>query len=175
MGTEVRPLGAGGRFRSCMGKRTFLKLLAAGWGIFVAAVLGVPAVLMSLTPVARKRSGPVWRPIGRLDEFPSGDMSKAIVALPVFDWARSLKVKAVYVLRSTPDSLVVFSRNCTDLSCPIVWDPGSQCFFCPCHGGIFSRSGEPMAGPPKRPLYRYAHRIEDGIVLIDLNSLPPVT
>ena len=31
-----------------------------------------------------------------------------------------------------------------------------------------------MAGPPKEPLYRYATRIRDNILEIDLNSIPPM-
>jgi menaquinol-cytochrome c reductase iron-sulfur subunit len=52
------------------------------------------------------------------------------------------------------------------------YDRGSACFFCPCHGGIFRQNGERLAGPPKRPMYRYAHRLRDGIVEIDLQSVP---
>ena len=32
-----------------------------------------------------------------------------------------------------------------------------------------------MAGPPNKPLYRYANRVRDGVLEIDLFSLPPMT
>jgi menaquinol-cytochrome c reductase iron-sulfur subunit len=70
---------------------------------------------------------------------------------------------------------VVFSRNCTDASCPVVFDAGSDCFLCPCHGGVFSKDGTPLHGPPPRPLWRYAARVRAGVLEIDLNSLPPMT
>jgi menaquinol-cytochrome c reductase iron-sulfur subunit len=97
------------------------------------------------------------------------------VEVPREDWAATLRERGVYVWRRSEQEVVVFARNCTDLSCPVTWDPGSQWFFCPCHGGIFSKDGERMAGPPKRPLYRYTNRIRDGVVEIDLRSLPPIT
>jgi hypothetical protein len=71
---------------------------------------------------------------------------------------RPLSRQGVYVWRPTDEEVVVFSRSCTDLGCPVIWDGGSQCFFCPCHGGIFARDGRRMAGPPDRELYRYANR-----------------
>jgi Rieske Fe-S protein len=54
------------------------------------------------------------------------------------------------------------------------WDAGSQCFYCPCHGGIFDREGVPMAGPPPEPLYRYTTRVRDGVLEIDARSVPPM-
>jgi Rieske Fe-S protein len=78
------------------------------------------------------------------------------------------------VWAESPDQFVVFSRACTDLSCPVRWDPGSQWFFCPCHGGIFDRRGEPRAGPPAVPLHRYQTRIRDGILEVDVFSVPPL-
>lgn len=93
------------------------------------------------------------------------------------DWARSLDEKGVYVWRKSEKEadVVVFSRNCTDLSCPVKFDEGSECFYCPCHGGIFDKQGIPLAGPPSVPLYRYANRVRGGVLEIDLNSLPPMT
>ncbi|WP_164102419.1 QcrA and Rieske domain-containing protein [Candidatus Laterigemmans baculatus] len=82
--------------------------------------------------------------------------------------------QSVYVWRRSAEEVVVFSRSCTDLGCPVTWDPGSHCFLCPCHGGIFAKDGERMAGPPDRPLYRYANRVRDGRLEIDLSSVPPM-
>jgi menaquinol-cytochrome c reductase iron-sulfur subunit len=157
-----------------MTRRKTLAAIVKGVGLAVAAIVGIPSLIVAMSPVIDRRRGPVWRPLGRLEDFPVGDVTKALVEVARDDWARSLRTQAVYVWHAGPQELVVFSRKCTDLSCPIVWDPGSEWFFCPCHGGIFSKEGEPMAGPPKRPLYRYAYRLMNGVVEIDLNSLPPM-
>ena len=109
-----------------------------------------------------------------LDDFPVGAMTRAEVDVPRPDSSRALREKGVYVWRVSGEAIVVFSRNCTDLSCPVTYDPGSECFFCPCHGGIFAKDGERLAGPPNRPLYRYATRIEQGVLEIDLNSVPAI-
>lgn len=44
------------------------------------------------------------------------------------------------------------SRVCTHLGCIIKWRPDEADFFCPCHAGIFSPTGEVLGGPPPRPL-----------------------
>ena len=53
------------------------------------------------------------------------------------------------------------------------YDPGSTFYYCPCHGGIFNQAGDPVAGPPARPLYRLATRVRGGVLEIDLTSIPP--
>lgn len=141
----------------------------------VAAFIGIPAAISAFSPVWKHRRGERWRSAGRLDRFSLERVEPAVVQVGRDDWASSLDTKTVYVYRRSADEVIVYSRNCTDLSCPLVFDAGSECFFCPCHGAIFGKEGNPMAGPPKRPLYRYATRLRDGDLEIDLDSLPPMT
>lgn len=160
-----------------MKRRSFFNLLVIGGGLVTATLAGIPALITALSPVLQRREKELWVPLGALDDFPVGDMSKAVVEVPRDDWDESLREKGVFVWRPTGDGeeVVVFSRNCTDLSCPVTWDPGSGWFFCPCHGGIFAEDGSNKAGPPDRPLLRYSYRVQEGLLEIDLRSLPPVT
>ena len=157
-----------------MNKRIFGKWMIAGSGMFIGGVVGIPAFLSALSPSLRRRERENWQPVGPMEDFKKTGVTRAVVPVPRADWAQSLRKKGVFVVREATGDLIVFSRSCTDLSCPLTWDPGSGWFFCPCHGGIFSRDGKPMAGPPKEPLYRYATRIRDNILEIDLNSIPPM-
>jgi menaquinol-cytochrome c reductase iron-sulfur subunit len=156
-----------------MQRRSFLALATKTGGAVAAAVVGGPALLTTLSPAFIRRP-PVWVRVGVLDDFEPGTVRKAVVELPREDRAKSLRHQGVFVLRTATDGVTVFSRTCTDLGCPVTWDPGSGWFFCPCHGGIFAQDGTPRAGPPKRPLYRYATRIDAGVLLIDINSVPPM-
>jgi menaquinol-cytochrome c reductase iron-sulfur subunit len=158
-----------------MKKRRFLRLFIAAAGTLISGIVGIPAGIVALSP-SRRRDGKaeIWQPVGPIEDFSIGLMTRANVTIPRADWAQSLREKGVFVLRKGGGDIVVFSRNCTDLSCPITWDPGSEWFFCPCHGGIFSKEGEPKAGPPRDPLYRYATRVREGVLEIDLNSIPPM-
>lgn len=156
-----------------MERRDFLELLAKGGGGVIAAIVAIPAAIAVLSPVIRRRREEVWLPVGRLDEFDPDAVSKAVVEIP---WnPESLRGKGVFVWRVSGKDVVVFSRSCTDLSCPVTYDPGSGWFYCPCHGGIFDEEGVNVAGPPPRPLDRFSTRVTGGVLEIDLNSIPPVS
>lgn len=149
---------------------TLLGLGSAVGGLAVAA----PVLGTIVLPFVRRPAAPEWRNVGPIDRFPPGRMTQGFVEVPRDDWAATLRTKLVYVWRATDGTVTVFSRNCTDLSCPVTWDPGSHCFYCPCHGGIFAQDGTVMAGPPARPLDRYRHRVQDGLLQVDAHSVPPV-
>lgn len=159
-----------------MHRRSLLKMLVLGGNAALAAVVGIPAALFALAPVWQGRETKArWRRVGRLEEFEIGAVVKAIAPIDRGDWSAALNEKSVYVWRVDDETFVVYSRNCTDLSCPIHFDSGSECFLCPCHGGVFAKDGKPLAGPPRVPLYRYANRVRNGELEIDIRSLPPMT
>jgi nitrite reductase/ring-hydroxylating ferredoxin subunit len=58
------------------------------------------------------------------------------------------------VLLNLPgEGLVAYSQKCTHLSCSVYAKEGE--LICPCHDGKFdARTGEPISGPPERPLPR---------------------
>lgn len=60
------------------------------------------------------------------------------------------------LVRTGPAEFVACDQQSTHLQCPIV--PAEQGkLHCPCHNGWFDlRSGEPVAGPPRRRLARVA-------------------
>jgi Rieske Fe-S protein len=59
------------------------------------------------------------------------------------------------LVRLSDSEFVAFNQKCTHLSCAVIPRPAEDSFFCPCHEGRFDlRTGEPTAGPPRRPLTR---------------------
>jgi cytochrome b6-f complex iron-sulfur subunit len=54
------------------------------------------------------------------------------------------------------------SRVCTHLGCIVSWRDEEKDFFCPCHAGVFSPTGEVLAGPPPRPLPALALEVKEG-------------
>lgn len=155
-------------------RRSMLRGAIRTVAVAAGGIVAIPALLTSLFPVGQRPEGNVWRAVGRLSEFPAGEVRMAVAAAPRNQWPRPVASEAVFVWRKTDDEIVVFSRKCTDLACPLNYDSGSSCYFCPCHGGIFAQDGTVMAGPPPRPMRRYAARLRDGVLEIDLASLSPV-
>jgi Rieske Fe-S protein len=46
------------------------------------------------------------------------------------------------------------------------WIAEQDRFFCPCHNGVFDKSGNVVSGPPPRALDRFETKIEDGVLFI---------
>lgn len=150
------------------------KFLVRAGGAAVGLGLAVPAVITLIAPALDDDDGPIWVRVGPLDPFPIETTTAALIEVERNDRSPAMRERMIYVRRKSAGEFQVFSRNCTDLSCPVTWDAGSNTFLCPCHGGIFDRDGVPMKGPPSKPLFRYAHRIKDGFLEVDLNSVPPI-
>lgn len=75
---------------------------------------------------------------------------------------------ACILVRVAADQFVAFGQRCTHLSCPVIPQPEAGRFHCPCHNGSFDlRSGQPLAGPPRRPLPRIALHIRGGRIYAD--------
>lgn len=156
-----------------MERRDFLGRFVQVSGVAIGATVAVPGIVGLFGPVFDDR-GPVWKPLDRLDAFAVGQVRQAVVSIDRNDREAALQERGVYVWRPTEAALVIFSRSCTDLGCPVTHDPGSGSYYCPCHGGIFDEHGRRRAGPPNRPLFRYAWRVVGGVVEIDVRSVPPV-
>lgn len=147
--------------------------MVAGFGTLAAGIVATPALIAGFSPVFQPRRHSVWRPIGPLSDFPVGEVRQGLIAVDRQTWPRSYGRQPVFVWRSSESEIVVLSRSCTDLGCPVGYDEGSGCFLCPCHGGIFDRGGARLAGPPKGPMFRYAHRVRDDVLEVDISSVPP--
>jgi menaquinol-cytochrome c reductase iron-sulfur subunit len=57
---------------------------------------------------------------------------------------------------------VALSTRCMHLGCPVRFVAASERFICPCHGGVYTFTGEVAGGPPVRPLDRFYTRVRDG-------------
>lgn len=69
----------------------------------------------------------------------------------------------------TQNQLLALDFHCTHLNCPITWYPGVNGigrYICPCHGSQFTITGQHVAGPAPRPLFRHQLVLKNGRVLI---------
>ncbi len=58
-------------------------------------------------------------------------------------------------VRTPEGKLVAYSQVCTHLSCAVIYNKTENALICPCHNGVFNIDrGNPVAGPPTRPLSR---------------------
>jgi menaquinol-cytochrome c reductase iron-sulfur subunit len=148
-------------------------------GIFlngiVGVILAVPIVRYLLSPVTRERKAGYdsWIPLGKLEQFPSGETRLATYRNPVVNsWDGDTANIACWVRNVNGQTFQVFAINCAHLGCPVRWFPQSRLFMCPCHGGAYYQDGSRASGPPERGLFEYDYRIEGGKLLIKAGEMP---
>jgi Rieske Fe-S protein len=76
--------------------------------------------------------------------------------------------QVVFLVKTGPSQVVGLSSTCTHLGCRVSWDPSKQVLKCPCHGGVFDRTGAVTAGPPPAPLATIHTRLDGDQVLVQL-------
>jgi len=145
---------------------------------FLAAALGVPLLGFLFGPaIAGKvswrvlgqaipptpRSREPWVRVGDVTALRQDAPVLTTVPLPVREgWVQADEPVAVYVRRADAGGAMIFDIHCTHMGCPVSWNQAAGRFFCPCHGGVFDGDGRVLAGPPPRPLDRYATKVEAG-------------
>jgi cytochrome b6-f complex iron-sulfur subunit len=136
-------------------------LLGAGIAGWLASVFF--PVLRYLKPLgAQAQNGPV-----KLD---ADDLRK-------LEKERAVIVRAgaarILVFEDSEQRLRAMSARCTHEGCTVQYVPGESVIWCACHNGRFDLDGRVLAGPPPRPLEKYAcQREPDGAVLVQLGRGP---
>ena len=132
------------------------RIVTAGVGLITAGLAGLVGLVA--TPRA---SGPAkkWRKaISMLDLVPNAPTS-AVVAERHSDGCNETRKQSVIFVDRDGDGYRALSAVCQHLGCRVHWDDGAQQFKCPCHGGVYDREGQVVAGPPPRPLERLNVRV----------------
>ena len=155
---------------AALSRRQFLARLCIGLGGLGAAIVGVPVAGFLLAPLLR-RVPEQWQAVGAVDQFKVGETVQVTLTDPSpLPWAGVAAKTAAWLRRDSEQNFVAFAVNCTHLGCPVRWLQDANLFMCPCHGGVFYNDGTPAAGPPPRPLTRYAVRLRDGQV--EIQAIP---
>ena len=92
--------------------------------------------------------------VGRVSKIPFGEAKEI-----------TIQKKPVFVVH-LEDGFKVFSGICTHLGCIIKWEENNNRFFCPCHKGIFDKTGKVVDGPPPEPLHEYKVEQEEDLVFV---------
>ena len=144
-------------------RRDFLKTAALVGGS--AVVTGVPLVSYFTAPALSKGIDK-WVDFGPLEDLEPGSVSMLPYEFLIKDgWLVLPQRGIVWAKTGDCDQLTVFSSVCSHLSCNVIWQEDTNVFECPCHAGRFDANGQPISGPPKKPLTVLEHKIEDGKLL----------
>ena len=161
-------------------RRGFLTALTLALGA-VPILGGLWAALRSgLAPTFSDKPAKV--PLCKLDEVPATGIKQVAVSFAMREGPAVVTIAKVVFVTRDPESqqVLALAGECTHLSCPVQArelkirdDSDAKApLTCPCHGGMFSQTGEVLAGPPEQPLTRLKIELPaagDGtIYLLDL-------
>jgi menaquinol-cytochrome c reductase iron-sulfur subunit len=153
-------------------RRRFLEVLSYGLGAIAAGFIAIPFVAGYLAPQLAEPPEQ-WRRVGRVTDFKVGgyQLVTFLNASPV-PWSGVTAKQAVWLRRNPNNQFTALSIYCQHLGCPVRWEPGSQLFLCPCHGGVYYANGDVAAGPPERGLQPFQTRVRNGQVEIRTDKIP---
>lgn len=136
-------------------RRGFMKTLVGAAGVF--AISSIPWGAM-----AAKELG------GLSDKkYPKHKITnvKSIAIGDAVDFSFPGEHDSAILIRLSENNYVSYQNACTHLRCPVFWDKNESEMVCPCHHGKFNvKTGEPIAGPPRRPLPEIQVKVENGAI-----------
>lgn len=131
-------------------RRSFLtRLVLAGAAFIGAGVAGLAGAVV--TPRARA-TAKRWRPAASMFDLPpNGPFVATLTERHTDGWHETRKESVVFIDK-VGDEYRALSATCTHLGCRVAWDATGSQYSCPCHGGVFDRTGAVVSGPPPRGL-----------------------
>jgi Rieske Fe-S protein len=147
-------------------RRAFLTTaLLAGGAMVLAAI---PIVSTVVLPSLKKGVGK-WIDFGKADKLAPDDFSMLSYEFMVKDgWIDLPQRGFVWARADARHGAKVFSSICSHLACNVIWSKDTRMFECPCHTGRFDPEGQPVSGPPKKPLFLLPHKVEEGKLMVQI-------
>jgi Rieske Fe-S protein len=139
------------------GRRSALAtMVTAGVGLISAGLAGLVALVAA---PAKPKNGRTWRRAGSAFDVPPNQPMSIVIAERYADgWYQTSKQSAVFIDREG-SGYRALSATCAHLGCRVHWEAAQKQFVCPCHGGVYDRDGNVVAGPPPRGLERLNVRV----------------
>jgi Rieske Fe-S protein len=146
-------------------RRRFFSFITNGILSVIGGILGVLGAGAVLSSTMRRQED--WLAASNLHELPDNEPTAVTLSVMRLDGYReALERRTIFLIKRGDESVAALDSRCTHLGCLVGWDAEAQVFKCPCHGGIFDRTGAVMDGPPPEPLVKIATRVEGNRVLV---------
>jgi len=146
-------------------RRRFLSSITSGILGVISAVLGVLGGGAVLSSTGRREEG--WQTASALHDLPDNEPTAVTLSALRLDGFREvLERRTVFLVKTGDSEVSAFDATCTHLGCLVAWDAQGQVFKCPCHGGVYDRTGAVKDGPPPEPLMKVTTRVDGDRVLV---------
>jgi Rieske Fe-S protein len=107
-----------------------------------------------------------WLKAGSFDALTENEPMPVTVRVSRQDGFTQTVERQVVFLVKSGERVTALSSTCTHLGCRVSWDSDAQQLKCPCHGGVYDRTGAVIAGPPPAPLATLTTRVDGDQVFI---------
>lgn len=133
----------------------------------IVAIMGIPSILYVIGQSLLNKVDERWVRLGLMTKIETGvpTLFKATVNSQS-GWITTEEEISVYVISEDGRNFKALSNTCTHLGCKVRWIAEKDKFYCPCHNGVFDKTGQVLEGPPPRPLDQYELKIEDDALFI---------
>lgn len=144
------------------------RFLAAAVNSIQGAIGGTLAVLLGgavVGPSFVRRRG-TWLKAATLDALSENEPTPVTLRVSRQDGFTQTVDRYVVFLVKSGERVTALSSTCTHLGCRVSWDSEAKQLKCPCHGGVYDRTGAVIAGPPPAPLATMTTRVDGDQVFI---------
>ena len=138
-------------------RREFLTGLGIVGAVIIAIGMFFKNILAFLFPIRKEKTYHKYL-VARTGEIPVGKAKEITISQ-----------KPVFVV-NLGNGYKVLSGVCTHLGCIVRWEEQKSRFYCPCHQGIFNKTGEVTGGPPPRSLDEYEVEVDNKLVFIKVED-----
>ena len=144
------------------------RFLAAAVNSIQALIGGTLAVLLGGAVVGPSflRRRETWLKAGSLDALTDDEPMPVTIRVSRHDGFTQTVERQVVFLVKSGERVTALSSTCTHLGCRVSWDSEAKHLKCPCHGGVYDRTGAVIAGPPPAPLATLTTRVDGDQVFI---------
>ena len=149
------------------GRRRFLAAaIIAIQGAIGAAVAFIVGGAAAAPAFGARRTA--WWPAAAIDDLTDDEPMPVSIRVTREDGYSQVVERQVVFLVKSGAEITALSSTCTHLGCRVSWNADAQALKCPCHGGVFDKSGAVKAGPPPAPLAKLATRRDGDRILVEL-------
>ncbi|MBE3563714.1 MAG: ubiquinol-cytochrome c reductase iron-sulfur subunit [Hydrogenibacillus schlegelii] len=161
-----RPSDVAGGREGEITRRQFLTYTLMGTGGFMASMLLVPPLRMAVDPLLKAGEEKPFVPVADANEI-TDQPKRFEFTLKINDaWVKNQATTYSAWVYKQGAEIVALSPICKHLGCTVNWNASPEhpnMFYCPCHGGLYTKDGINVPGtPPRAPLDLYEVKVEGG-------------
>jgi menaquinol-cytochrome c reductase iron-sulfur subunit len=149
-------------------RRRFLGGLITAIQTAIVGTLGVILGGAIISPgLGRQQEN--WLPAASLGDLPPNEPTPVTIRVARQDgYTQVVDRRTVFLVKTGDGQVTALDSTCTHLGCRVSWNAEAQQLKCPCHGGVYDRTGMVLSGPPPMALARIATRVDGDQVLVQV-------